>query len=88
MSALEPRKRGKPPKHSRADKHEMRRYREAGVSIKRLAAMYEVTETTVHAYLREIRALLGPERLPDDKKHLARQHLFISTKTTSSESHT
>lgn len=82
MSAnLELRKRGRKPKHTIAEKHEIRRYREAGVSVRRLAGMWDVTETTIHAYLREMRAQLGPEKLPDDKKHLARLHLFISSKT-------
>jgi len=80
--------RGRKPKHSRADKHEIRRYREAGVSIKRLAAMFEVAETTICAYLRELSAVMGPEQLPEDKKHLARKHLFKRDKTTPSISGT
>ena len=82
------RKRGRKPKHSRADKHEMRRYREAGVSLKRLAAMYEVSQTTICAYLRELGAVLGPEELPKEKKHLARRYLFNRAKTTPSVSGT
>ena len=80
-------KRGRPQKVCLADRHEMRRYREAGVPIKELARMWGITETTVFQILRELRAQLGPEKLPDHKKHLARQYLFTSTKTTPAESH-
>ena len=65
-------------KVSRADKHELRRYREAGVSIARLANMYGISTGTVYEILRELRALLGPEQLPEDKRNLARKHLFTS----------
>jgi len=70
--------RGRPLKVSQADRHEIRRYREAGVAINRLAQMWNVTDTTIYQILRELRAQLGPEQLPDDKKHLARKQLFTS----------
>jgi Helix-turn-helix domain of resolvase len=76
--------RGRPCKLSMAEKHELRRYREAGVSIARLAAMWKLAPTTVHKILAEMRARLGPEELPADKKHLARRHLFISSGNGSS----
>jgi len=65
-------KRGRPLKVSQSDQHEMRRYREAGVAIKDLAKMWNIAETTVCAILRELRKQLGPEHLPEHKKHLAR----------------
>ena len=80
--------RGRPLKVSLQDQHEMRRYREAGVAIKDLAKMWNIAETTVCQILRRLRQQLGPEKLPDHKKHLARQHLFTCEKTTSDLSHT
>ena len=75
--------RGRPCKLSQTEKHELRRYREAGVSIARLASMWHLAPTTVHKILAELRERLGPEQLPADKKHLARRHLFISAKSNS-----
>jgi IS30 family transposase len=79
-------KRGPKEKLSLQEKHELRRYREAGVSINRLACMWGVSKTTVYQALRELVRQLGPERLPDDKKHLARRHLFTSGKEPDSAS--
>lgn len=73
-------KRGRPPKVCLADRHELRRYREAGVPVKDLAKMWNITPTTVFQILRDLRKQLGPEKLPESKKHLARQYLFISEK--------
>jgi hypothetical protein len=75
--------RGRPLKVSIADQHEMRRYREAGVPIKTLAGMWNIAETTVCAILRKLRKQLGPEKLPDTKKHLARIPISTCEKTTS-----
>jgi hypothetical protein len=75
--------RGRPPRLKDADKHELRRYREAGVSIARLAAMWSMSTTTVYQILAEQRAKFGPEKLPDNKRHLARRHLFTSGKSGS-----
>jgi Helix-turn-helix domain of resolvase len=73
-------KRGRKPRLSQAEQHELRRYREAGVSITRLASMWHVTPCTVHKILAAQRLLFGPEQLPENKKHLARFHLFTSSK--------
>ena len=73
---------GRPSKLSDADKHEVRRYREAGVSIARLASMWQVSTTRVYEILAEQRAKFGPEQLPKDKRHLVRRHLFTSDKET------
>jgi len=57
-----------------AEQHEIRRYREAGVSIARLANMWSVSPQTIYRVLAEQRAKFGLEQLPN--KHLARAHLF------------
>lgn len=77
--------RGRPTKLCPADRHELRRYREAGVSIQRLAAMWSVSTATVYNILAEQRAKFGPEQLPHDKRHLVRQHLSRSKKSDTSE---
>lgn len=74
--------RGRPSRLSDAEKHELRRYREAGVSIARLASMWRISTTRVYEILAEQRAKFGPERLPENKRRLARRHLFTSSKTT------
>ena len=68
--------RGRPPRLSLADKHELRRYREAGVPISRLAAMWSISTTRVYEILAEMRARLGEEHLPADKQRYARRYLF------------
>lgn len=76
-------KRGPKEKLSLQEKHELRRYREAGVSIRRLADMWSISENRVYHTLRELRARLGPEQLPEDKRKLARCQLFTCAKTNS-----
>lgn len=71
-------KRGRPCKLTQTEQHELRRYREAGVSIARLASMWHISTTTVHQILAAQRVMFGPEQLPKDKRHLARWHLFRS----------
>jgi chromosome segregation and condensation protein ScpB len=78
-------KRGRPSKLNDAEKHEMRRYREAGVSIANLAGMWKMSTTRVYKILAEQRAKFGPEKLPDHKRHLARRHLFTSTNSRPTE---
>lgn len=78
-------KRGRPNKLSPGDGHELRRYREAGVSIQRLASMFNISMATVYNILAEQREKFGPEQLPYDKRHLARRHLFTSRKSDDSE---
>lgn len=69
-------KRGRPCKLSPAEQHELRRYREAGVSIARLASMWHIAQTTVYQILADQRAKFGPEQLPKEKQYLVRRHLF------------
>lgn len=68
--------RGRPPRLSLADKHELRRYREAGVAISHLAGMWKISTTRVYEILAEMRARLGEEHLPANKQYLQRRHLF------------
>jgi len=76
-SALEvPRGRGRPPRLSAADKHEVRRYREAGIAIATIASMWKISTTRVYEILREQRERFGPEKFPDTKRHLRRLHLY------------
>ncbi len=75
---------GRPPKLSEADKHELRRYREAGVSISRLAGMWQLGTRRVLQILAEQRAKFGPEQLPEDKRHLGRLRSFRSQGNDSS----
>lgn len=82
MNAQEGRRgRGRPSRLSDRDKNELRRYREAGVSIARLAGMWHIATGTVYKILAEQRAKFGPEELPKEKRHLARRHLFTSRKS-------
>lgn len=83
MTESNARKVGRPSKLSPAEKHEVRRYREAGVSIARLASMWQVSTTRIYEILAEQRAMFGPEQLPKDKRHLVRKHLFTSDKSNS-----
>lgn len=78
--------RGRPPKLSQTDKHELRRYREAGVSIARLAAMWGMSTARVYQILAEQRERLGPEQLPAHRRTLARLHLYTSKNSRSGES--
>lgn len=71
-AAYGPRGRGRPSRLSAADKHEVRRYREAGVSIAHLASMWRISTTRVYEILREQREKFGPERIPDRMRHLVR----------------
>jgi len=71
-------KRGRPCRLTVAEQHELRRYREAGVSIARLASMWHVCPATVHNILADQRAKFGPEKLPDHIRHRARVHLYRS----------
>lgn len=73
--------RGRPPTLSDAEKHELRRYREAGVSILRLASMFQLGKRRVLQILAEQRERFGPEVLPRDKRHLVRFGSFTSSET-------
>jgi len=66
-----------------AEQHEIRRYREAGVSIARLAKMWNVSSPTIYRILAEQRTKFGLEQLPN--KHLARAHLFRQVASPTSD---
>lgn len=77
--------RGRPPSLSEADKHELRRYREAGVSIERLAGMWRLGRRRVLQILAEQREKFGLEQLPEDKRHLVRAKSFTSRQNSQPE---
>lgn len=81
-------RRGRPSKLTPAEEHELRRYREAGVSIARLGAMWHVSTTTVHKILADQREKFGPEQLPEGRRQYARWHLFSSAKDRPSSKNT
>lgn len=64
--------RGRPPRLTVADMHELRRYREAGVSIERLATMFKVSKRRVFEILAALRVIHGPEEMPAHKRQLVR----------------
>lgn len=70
--------RGKAPYISDANKHEIRRYREAGASIERLALMWKVGKRRILQILAEQRLKFGPEQLPPERRHLVRRRNFTS----------
>ena len=70
------------PKHKALEPFEMRRYREAGVSVKEVAALAECSVATVMRELAKLRKKLGPERFGKDSEarhagHRARAHLYL-----------
>ena len=63
------------------DKFELRQFREAGVSVKDCAAYKGVSVATCLRALAELRAKLGPEKLPNGRRarsHLTRRELQIT----------
>lgn len=64
---------GPQPTLSARDKFELRQFRESGVSIKECAAYKGVSVATCLRALAELRAKLGPEKLPNGR--LARSYL-------------
>lgn len=66
--------RGRPRRFDRKESVEMRRYREAGVSIRHLAAMWDTSEATIMRELGKLRRILGPEKIPNGKR--TRWNLF------------
>lgn len=61
-------KRGPEPKLKSVDKFEMRLQREAGVSVKDVAAFAGVSVATAMRALAELRKKLGPERLKNGRR--------------------
>lgn len=55
---------GRPPTLTPVQEFEIRRYREAGASIKQCASMFEISVTTVYRVLAKQRKKLGLEKLP------------------------
>jgi len=64
---------GPQPSLTAVDKFQIRQFREAGVSVKDCAAYAGVSVATCLRALAELRAKLGPEKLPNGRR--ARSHL-------------
>jgi len=62
-----------PRKLSVQEEHEVRLFRESGVSIDRCAKLFEVSHTTIYRALRNQRRKFGLEKLPNGQS--ARAHL-------------
>jgi transposase len=54
------------------DKFEARQFREVGMSVRDCATYFNVSVATVMRGLAEMRAKFGPEKLPRNRRHLAR----------------
>lgn len=54
------------------EKFEARQLREAGMSLNDLARWFDVHRATICRGLAEMREKLGPEKLPANRRHLAR----------------
>lgn len=54
------------------EKFEARQLREVGMSLNDLARWFDVHRATICRALAEMREKLGPEKLPANKRHLAR----------------
>lgn len=66
-------RKGPTPLLTTRDKFELRQLREAGVSVKQAAAYLNVSVATAMRALAELRARLGPEKLPNEQR--ARSYL-------------
>lgn len=63
------------------DKFELRQFRESGVSVKDAAAYKNVSVATALRALAELRAKLGPEKLPNGRRarsYLTRRELNVA----------
>lgn len=80
--------RGRPPLFRQSEEFEIRLYREAGASIARLAEMWSTSPRRIHEILARQRARLGPEKLPQHKRHLVRLHSRRSDETPGTSTNT
>jgi hypothetical protein len=72
---------GPHPTLSPLDKFELRQFREAGVSVKDCAAYKNISVATCLRALAELRAKLGPEKLPNGRRarsYLTRREIQVS----------
>lgn len=65
------------------EKFEARQFREAGMSVRDCAAYFDVSVATLMRGLAEMRAKFGPEKLPRNRRHLARCRVEKSRDLTS-----
>jgi hypothetical protein len=71
---------GPAPALTTRDKFELRQFREAGVSVKDCAKYKNISVATCLRALAELRAKLGPEKLPNGRRarsYLTRRELTI-----------
>jgi len=71
---------GPQPSLTARDKFELRQFRESGVSVKDCAAYKGISVATCLRALAELRAKLGPEKLPNGRRarsHLTRRELQV-----------
>lgn len=71
-------RKGPAPLLTTRDKFELRQLREAGVSVKQAAAYLNVSVATAMRALAELRAKLGPEKLPNEqtaRSYLTRRNI-------------
>jgi hypothetical protein len=66
------------------EKFELRLNREAGIPVKICAQMAGCSLSTAMRALAELRVLMGPEKLPARKRHLARVNSDTSQRATRS----
>jgi len=77
----EPLRHGPAPLLTVRDKFELRQLREAGVSVKDAAAYKGVSVATAMRALAELRAKLGPEKLPNEQRaraYLTHRNIQVS----------
>ena len=77
----EPLRHGPAPLLTARDKFELRQLREAGVSVKDAAAYKGVSVATAMRALAELRAKLGPEKLPNEQRaraYLTHRNIQVS----------
>lgn len=82
MNDPPPLKRGPAPTLTARDKFEIRQLRESGVSIKDAASYKGVSIATAMRALAELRAKLGPEKLPNERRarsYLTRREITNNT---------
>lgn len=73
---------GRPRLLTDREKFEIRLNREAGIPVNICAQMAECSRATAMRALAELRAKLGPEKVPRRKRHLVRSHCDTSQRAS------
>lgn len=82
--------RGAAKKHDYRDRVLMRNYREAGASLEEICYSFStndepLSKATLCRYLAELREVMGPEKLPKEKRHSARWYTHLRRRAQVSE---